>query len=600
MREKFGRFTQQLSYLPAALRIVWQSAPLWTTFWAILLLSQGILPVATVYLTRSVVNSLSDALNNEGEALSKALLYISLLALTMLASELFKGLQRWVQTAQSEQVIDHIKGLIHEKAISLDLAYYETPAYYDMLHRARNDAASKPLTLVQNLGSLIQNSITLIAMAGILLPFGAWIPLALLVGTLPAIVVVLRVNLRMHAWQYKRAPMQRRVQYYDWMLTNAQAAPELRLFAFGPLFIKRFQAALAQLRTERLSFVRQESATELFAATLGLLTLGITLGVLTWQTVTIGGSLGDLALFYQAFSQGQRLMRTLLGSVGQIYQTLLFLENLFAFLRLESTLLEPRMPSEKVITLKQSIVLHNVSFRYPASDREALTNFSLTIPAGKIVAIVGENGAGKSTLLKLITRLYDPTAGHITLDGQNLRDLPLAELRRLFTILFQVPVPYQQTVMENITLGDWVQEPDPLAVQAAAVEAGADKPIQRLPKKYDELLGKSFGGSELSVGEWQRIALARAFYRKAEVIILDEPTSAMDSWAESAWLERFKALAAGKTAVVITHRFTTAMCADIIYVMVEGHIIESGTHDELLQQNGHYATSWRKQTTQSG
>ena len=598
MFEKFGRFTQQLPYLPAALRVVWQAAPRLTTWWTLLLLTQGLLPVATVYLTREVVNSLSDALN-DNEALTSALINITLLALTMLATEVFKGATRWVQTAQSEQVTDHVKRLIHEKAIGLDLSYYETPTFYNMLHRARNDASSKPLALVQNLGMLMQNGVTLVAMVGVLLPFGLWIPLALLLGTLPAVAVVLRVNLRMHAWQYKRAPMQRRVTYYDWMLTNQQSAAELRLFAYGPLFIQRFQAALKQLREERLSFVRQESVTELVAAGLGLMTMGITLGILTWQTVTTGGSLGDLALFYQAFSQGQRLMRTLLGSVGQIYQTLLFLENLFEFLELEPRLSEPCLPADSALALRNSIQLQNVSFRYPASNRYALTNYSVTIPAGKIVAIVGENGAGKSTLIKLLTRLYEPSDGSILLDGQDYRDLPLDQLRRLFTVLFQVPVQYYQTVSENIALGDWSAEPDEAAIRQAAFEAGADTPIEKLPNQYESMLGKGFGGEELSVGEWQRVALARAFLREAGVIILDEPTSAMDSWAEAAWLARFRDLAKGKTSVIITHRFTTAMQADIIHVMVDGNIIESGTHAELLAQNGHYATSWHTQSRSS-
>ena len=596
-RQRLRKLTQQLPYLPAALQLVWTAAPRYTAVWFILLLSQGLLPVATVYLTRTAVNDLAAAFSSpQSESLRQALITLILLVAVMLGTELLRGLNRWVQAAQSEHVTEHIKQRIHHQAITLDLSYYETPAYYDMLNRARNEASSMPLSLVQNIGRLIQNSITLIAMIAVLLPYGIWIPFALVFGTLPAVAVVVRLNLRMHDWQYKRAQLRRRVNYYDYTLTNSVDAAELRLFALGPIFIERFQTALVQLRRERLGFLRQEVLTELLAAFLGLATVGTTLAILAWQAITTGGSLGDLALFYQAVNQGQKLAGTLLGGVGQIYKNLLFLENLFAFLALEPTLPEPQHSTSTAIPFQRQIELKQVTFIYPGSEHKALDNFSLTIPAGKIVAIVGENGAGKSTLIKLLTRLYDPDEGEVLLDGRPLPDYPLAQLRRLFTVLFQVPVQYQETVYENIAFGDWTAEPDTTAVEQAAAAAGADAPIRKLPDGLESLLGKRFGGSELSVGEWQRVALARAFLRQASVIILDEPTSAMDSWAEAAWLARFRDLAAGKTAVIITHRFTTAMQADTIHVMVGGQVIESGTHTQLIAQRGHYATSWQAQS----
>lgn len=601
VRARIGRFTQQLPHLPAALRLVWQATPRYTTLWGLLLLAQGLLPVATVYLTRSAVDSLAAAFDDP-TTLSQAILTVLLLAAVLLTAELLRGANRWVQTAQSEYVTNYVKRLVHQQAIALDLSYYETPAYYDMLHRARVDATNMPLSLVQNLGRLLQNGLTLAAMMGVLLPFGIWIPFALLFGTLPAVAVVLRVNWRLHRWQHERATLRRRVNYYDWLVTNRQTAAEIRLFGLGRLFIDRFQVALTQLREERLKLVREESLADLFAAGLGLLTIGATLAVLTWQTVNGGGSLGDLALFYQAFSQGQRLAATLLGSVGQIYKNLLFLENLFDFLALEprlpeqTTAPEAMLTAQTAVSFNQAITFDNVSFHYPQSEQQALDNFSLTIPQGKLVAIVGENGAGKSTLIKLLTRLYDPTGGRIMLDGQDIRTLPLAELRRLFTVLFQVPVQYHQSAYENVALGDWWAEPGGERVETAVLAAGADAPITKLPDGLDTILGKRFGGAELSVGEWQRVALARAFLRQAEVIILDEPTSAMDSWAEGAWLARFRDLVMGKTAVVITHRFTTAMQADIIHVMVGGNIVESGSHETLLAKGGMYAESWLAQT----
>jgi ATP-binding cassette subfamily B protein len=293
-------------------------------------------------------------------------------------------------------------------------------------------------------------------------------------------------------------------------------------------------------------------------------------------------------------------MRTLLENAGQIYSNVLFLGNLFDFLALEPRIVDPPI-KQPMPAGRGAISFDNVTFYYPGSDRPALRDFDLTIPAGKIVAIVGPNGAGKSTLIKLLCRFYDPDGGQITLDGVPLAELSLAELRRQMTVLFQEPVRYNASAAENIALGDLAVQAGLAEVEAAAHAAGADEAIGRLPAGYDTLLGKWFaGGAELSVGEWQRVALARAFLRQARVIILDEPTSAMDSWAEADWMDRFRALAAGRTAIIITHRFTTAIRADTIHVMEQGRIVESGSHAELLVRAGRYAASWASQVQEFG
>ena len=312
-----------------------------------------------------------------------------------------------------------------------------------------------------------------------------------------------------------------------------------------------------------------------------------------WKAVRGLASLGDLALFYQAFQQGLGLMRTLLSSVGQLYQNSLFLGNLYEFLALEPKVVDPPVAAPAPWPLGEGIRFRDVTFRYPGRERPILRHFNLTLPAGHIVTIVGPNGAGKSTLVKLLCRFYDPEEGSVELDGLNLKALAMEDLRSQIAVLFQSPVHFNASVAENIAMGDLRAADERAGIEAAARAAGADGIVERLPHGYDNVLGTWFQeGMELSVGEWQRIALARAFLRQAPLIIFDEPTSAMDPWAEADWMKRFRQLVAGRTAVIITHRFTTAMFADAIHVMTEGQIVESGSHAELLARGGMYAQGW--------
>lgn len=587
----------QLSYLQQTFHLVWSAARTWTLAWFILLVIQGLLPVVTVYLTRLLVNRLVAVvgIGSSWDSIQPILVPGVLMAGVLLLTEFLRSGSEWIRTAQSELVQDHISALIHKKSVAVDLAFYESSEYYDRLNRARSDASSRSLSLLENSGSLLQNSITLLAMAAVLIPYGAWIPFVLLISTLPAFYVVLRLNRRQHWWWQQTTTDRRWLQYYEMLLTHSAIAAELRLFNLGPHFRSAYQVLRRRLRTERLKLIKDQSLGRLGAGAVALLISGTAMLWMVRQVLVGLMTLGDLALFYQAFNQSQNLMRSLLGNLGQIYNNSLFINNLFEFLRLEPQILDPDEPLP-VPLLQKGIDFQHVTFRYPGSNRDALQDFNLTIPAGQVVAIVGDNGAGKSTLIKLLCRFYDPDAGRIELDGIDIRDLSIAEFRRVITVLFQSPIPYHTTAAQNITLGDLAATPSAAEIQAAARGAGAHELIARLPQGYDTLLGKWFAdGAELSGGEWQRVALARAFLRRAQIIVLDEPTSAMDSWAEADWLERFRALANGRTAIVITHRFTLAMRADLIYVMREGQIVESGSHDQLLAQGGLYAQSWTAQ-----
>ena len=553
--------------------------------------------MATVTLTKALVDSLVITIEDGGqwETLRVSLLLALLMGLILLLQELLSGATAWVSTSQSELVRDTISAMVQRQSMALDLAFYDSPDYFDHLHRARYEAGQRPVALLENFGGMLQNSITMVAMAAVLVAYGWWLPLALFVSTLPALFVVLQHTTRQYEWDLRTTSDRRKASYYEYLLTARNSAAELRLFDLGDHFQSRFQTVRSRLRGERLALLKDLSLARLAAGTIGLLIMGLAMVWMVWQALQGNFTLGDLALLYAAFSQGQTLMRSLLQNLGQIYGNMLFLGNLFEFLDLEPEIVD-HSSALTVQPPKVGIRFAEVSFRYPDSERTALHNFDLEIPAGKITAIVGVNGAGKTTLLKLLCRFYDPQAGHIELDGIDLRDLSLPELRGSISVLFQEPVPYQNSAARNIAFGDLASDPDQEAIAAAAEAAGADSIIAGLPEGYETRLGKWFkGGTDLSVGEWQRIALARAFLRQAPIIILDEPTSAMDPWAETDWLGRFRILAEGKTTVIITHRFTTAMHAETIHVMDNGRIVESGSHAELLALEGRYAESWQAQ-----
>ncbi len=588
-----------LLLIPRALGLVWEAASPWMLAWVGLLTIQGLLPGASVYLTKWVLDAASQAIGR-GLAWSNVQIIAipgGLMALILLLQQVARAATGWVQTAQSEHVEDHIQKRIHDQAGRLDLAFYESSSYYDTLHQASSKASGKSLEVLQQLGGILQNGITLITIAAILIPYGLWIPLVLIFSTVPALYVVVKHNREYHHWWERRTVDQRRARYYDMLLTYDFAAQEIRAFDLGDHFAKAYSDVREWLRGERIELEKNKSLATIGAGAAALTGMGAVMGYMVWRAMRGLATIGDLGLFYRSFREGQGLMRTLLQNAGKLYTNAMFLEHLFEFLSFESTIQNPEIPREEAPIPQEAITFENVSFRYPETENYVLETFNLTLPARKVTAIVGENGAGKTTLSKLLVRLYDPQEGRILIDGIDVREYRVQDLREQITTLFQQPMRYQATVAQNIALGNVRGEHSREALEKAACKALIHATIQDLPQGYDTQLGHWFeGGTDLSGGQWQRIALARAYYRDAPLVVLDEPTSTMDSWAENRWLQSFGRLVdEGRTALIITHRFTTAMHADTIHVMHDGEIIESGTHEALLDQDGRYAKSWRAQ-----
>ena len=588
----------KLGYVARALRITWAAASRWTAVWAVLLLFQGAVPAIMVYLTKLLVDAITGAIGGglSWENLAPVMFPAGAMAGLMILGQVLQNAVIWVRTAQAEHVTDHIKQLIHTKTAAVDLEFYDIPEYFDHMQRANEEADRRVLSILENTGTLAQNAITLIAIAALLIPYGWWVPFVLIASTLPALAVIVMHQRIYHAWWRGTTQERRWAQYFDMVITRRECAQEVRLFGLSEEFRRSYQTIRGALRKSHIRLLRNQRLASVAA---GVLALGATGAIMVWivrETFLGQQTLGAVALFYQAFNQGQSIMRTLLGSVGTLYTDALFLEHLFTFLDIDARVTAPESPREVPATVERGISVENVTFRYPGSEVVALRDFNLFIPAGKTVAIVGKNGAGKSTLVKLLCRFYDPTSGRVTWDGEDIRHFDAREMWRRVTVLFQTPVNYAGTMAQSIAYGDKTVEPTPERIRTAGAAAGADSVAATLPEGYDTRLGIQFeGGVDLSGGQWQRVALARAFFRRAPLVLLDEPTSFMDSWAEMQWLERLRRLVADRTALIVTHRFTTAMRADLIYVMEEGQVVESGTHQELVGLGGLYAASWQAQ-----
>ena len=587
----------QVKYVPRALKLVWRAAQGWSLLSTVLLTIRGLLPAATVYLTKEMVNAMVGVIDSGGniDTLMDAAPIIALMALTILAREFIGDIQSYIRAVLADRTHDYMHNLIHDKTISLDMAFYESSSYYDKLQRAASESVSRPLSLLNSLNSLIESAITLIAMIGILFTLSWWIPLILMIGTLPALVIALRTTRIKQRWRLNTTVDRRRLNYYKKTLSDDQSMPELRIFDLGKYFKNTYSDLRRKLREESLAILRRGLWEKAVASLFGLVALALMLGWMGLEALQGTLDLGEIVMFWQAMNKGRSLVRNLFFGFDTLYNDLIFLDDLFTFLELEPQVIDPEIPLEVPAGLNQGITIRDITFQYPDSELIALKNYSLEIPAGKVVAIVGENGAGKSTLIKLLCRFYDPQIGSIAWDGVDIKDMTQEDLRQRITVLFQRPISYFESAEDNIRFGDLNNKPTRSDVVTAAKNSNAHEFIKKFPDDYDTVLGKQFGNAELSIGEWQRVALARAFIRKADFVILDEPTSAMDSWAEAEWMVSFRDLVKERTALIITHRFTTAMQADIIHVMVNGSIIESGTHAHLVSIDGHYAKSWRQQ-----
>ncbi|GAB4523000.1 MAG: ABC transporter ATP-binding protein [Pleurocapsa sp.] len=591
------KFKVALRFIPA-LRLVWQSSPSWTIARIVLVSIQGILPLATIYLAKLIIDTVTTNLtaNNADNAFEQVLPLIILAGLVTILTNLCQSLTELVNTAHSQKVTDYMQGIIQAKSIEADLEYYENAKYHDALQRAQQEAPYRPPQILNRLARVGQDGISLIAMIGLLVSLHWGIIGLLLAASIPAVLVRIQFSRIFYNWQRRRTQLERQSAYLGWMLTGEQFAKEIRLFDLGSWFSQEYLGIRKKLYQERVGITAKRSLAYFVAQAIAGVMVFSVFAFIIYQTIQGVLLLGDLVLYYQALQRGQNNLKNLLTSLSGLYEDNLFLANLYEFLDLKPKIVEPEHPKLLPQPIQEGIVFNNVNFSYSDSARQALKNINLTIKPGETIALVGENGSGKTTLIKLLCRLYDPTSGSITVDGIDLRNFKIADLRRQISVIFQDYAKYHFSAEENIRLGNIEVPHMDVSIYAAAMRSGAHDVITKLPRAYDTVLGKLFDrGEELSIGQWQKVALARAFLRDSQVIVLDEPTSAMDPKAEYEIFKKFRELIKDQAAVLITHRLSTVKMADKIYVMDGGSIIESGTHEELMQLQKSYAKLFETQ-----
>jgi ATP-binding cassette subfamily B protein len=607
MRERL----EALRYLPQLVRLVWQTHRAFTGAMILLRLVRAFVPVATLWAAKLIIDQVVMLTRTPGAPLTDLWRVVALELAIVVAGELLARASALVESLLGDLFSNHISVRLMRHAATLDLQQFEDPDFYDHLERARRQTTAR-IGLIAMLLTMGQDVITLGTLGAALVLHNPWLLLLLTLAILPSFLGETHFAALSYSLLFRRTPERRELDYLRYVGASDKTAKEVQMFGLAGWLSDRY-AALAQRYYEenrRLSIRKGiVSALLSFVGTLGYYGAYVTILV---RAAAGAISLGTLTFLASAFARSRDLIQRLLLSASDIYEQSLYLKDLFVFFEMQPTIASkpgaPRVPRP----IHEGFVFEDVGFQYPDSDRWAIRHVNLGITPGERIALVGENGAGKTTITKLLARLYDPTEGRILLDGIDLKEYDLTSLREAIGVIFQDFVRYDMRFDENVGVGEIEGVTSYLAAVRDAAEAEAPAPptalvdaserslasalLPRFTRGYRQMLGRRFDdGVDLSGGEWQKIALARAYMREAQLLILDEPTAALDARAEYEVFVRFNQLMAGRMAVVISHRFSTVRMADRIVVLGKGHVLEEGTHEELLAREGLYAELFEMQ-----
>jgi ATP-binding cassette, subfamily B, bacterial len=560
---------------------------------------QGLLPLAWLYVVKLIVDQLSGSspINaNPADVFDSVAILLGVAFAIAFLTGLCSAVSGYATTALAHLVTDSVQQLVQAKSVTLDLEYYENPLAFDKLHRAQREAPGRPTQIARELAELTQHGLTLVGLLVLLARFHWGVVVVILLASLPLLVFRLRHSQSLYDWHRSVTMTERLGRYFNDILTTPGSAKELRVFGFEGVVRERFAAIRKQLRAAAFGLAAKRHQKE-FLIGFGAALAGYgTIGFVAYRALEGTISIGDLVMYFGAFQIAMNSLRVTLTGLGNVYENNLFLSALAELLAVEKAVVEPSQPRAVPKPIREGLSVEHLTFRYPGTNRTVLDDVSMQIGRGQLVAFVGPNGSGKSTMIKLLARLYDPTHGRITLDGIDIKEFATKDFRGELSVIFQDYVHYQMSARDNIWLGMANAPANDARILDAARRAGIDDVLQRLQRGYDTVLSRSLAdGEELSIGQWQRLSLARSLYRDAQVLIMDEPTASMDADAEHEFFDTFRASVGGRTAIVVSHRFTMARLADHIYVFDGGRIAEHGAHDELVGRRGLYARLFEHQ-----
>ena len=596
LRERLGA----LRNLPPFLKLVWQTSPGISAAQAALRLLRALIPVAALYVAAKIIDEVVRLTHapSPGATFAEwlasgmldriALLLALEFALGVVSDLLGRGISL-LDSLLSEKISTTTSVRLMEHAARLDLEDFEDSEFQDRLERARAQAAGRTGLMSQLFGQA-QDLVTIASLAAGLLVYAPWLIALLAVALIPAFIGEAHFNAQSYWMNYHRAPERRELDYVRQVAASAETAKEVKIFGLHRFLIDRYlELAVSFFRANRRIAVRRAAWGSVLTA-ISTIAYYFAYAYIVWRTLLGEFSIGNLTFLAGSFLRLRGLLEQLLTGFSSVAGQALYLDDLFSFFEIEPEIVSPANPHPFPSPIREGFTFEDVGFRYPGAERWAVRNLSFQLRAGEVLALVGENGAGKTTLVKLLARLYDPDEGRILLDGHDLKEYDLSELRRNIGVIFQDFVRFHLSAADNIAVGLIEARADRERVVKAAQRGLADEVIAKLPGGYEQLIGKRFKtGIDLSGGEWQKIAIARAYMRDAQVLILDEPTAALDARAEFEVFQRFKELSAGKTAVLISHRFSSVRMADRIVVLGDGRVEAVGTHDALLAQGGRYA-----------
>jgi ATP-binding cassette subfamily B protein len=580
--------------------MVWRASPGLLLITLMLRVIRAVLPVAALWFGKLIIDevvrlsALSDGpatlsgWASSGEITLLAIYVGAEFALAVL-SDLLSRIGGLVDSLLSERLTMSSSIRLMEHAATLDLEDFEDAEFQDKLERARRQSSGRMPLLSQLMGQ-IQDVLTVVTFAGGLVVFNPWLVVLLLVALIPAFLGEAHFNAQSYSLDFRRTPERRELDYVRQTAASVETAKEVKIFGLNAFLIDRFRVLSQSFYAANRQIAQQRALWGAVFTSVGTVGYYLAYAWIIGSTLTGTLTIGDLTFLAGSFRRLRTLLEGLLASFSSTAAQALYLDDLFGFFEVTPEIQSPASPLPMPEPIRQGFVFEDVGFRYPGADRWAVRHLSFTLKAGETLALVGENGAGKTTLVKLLTRLYDPDEGRITLEGRDLRDYDLDALRGAMGVIFQDFVRYNLTAGDNIAVGRISARDDHARIERAASSSLADAVIDGLPQGYDQMIGKRFrNGVELSGGEWQKVAIARAYMRDAQVLVLDEPTAALDARSEFEVFQRFKELSAGKTAVLISHRFSSVRMADRILVLSGGRVEASGTHAELLAQKGRYA-----------